>query len=71
MVARMRRTNSAARSAHAEEPSIRAPGDELPLQDPGVAPDLPLPLGVPASQSFRGCWRTSPTYSPASPFSKP
>ncbi|PKA64800.1 hypothetical protein AXF42_Ash016831 [Apostasia shenzhenica] len=58
MVARTRRTNSEARSTHAGEPSVRAPGDEA-LQRPGAKPNLLLSPKIPALQSYRGCWQTS------------
>ncbi|PKA60971.1 hypothetical protein AXF42_Ash019960 [Apostasia shenzhenica] len=66
MVTRTRRTNSAARSTHAGEPSVWAPDDRARPQLLGVTPNLLPPPGEPVSQNFRGCWRISLTWSLAS-----
>ncbi|PKA48980.1 hypothetical protein AXF42_Ash019518 [Apostasia shenzhenica] len=66
MVARTRRTNSAARSTHAGEPSVRAPDDRVLASTSRRHAKSAFSSRVPASQNFRGCWRTSLTWSLAS-----
>ncbi|PKA65467.1 hypothetical protein AXF42_Ash005801 [Apostasia shenzhenica] len=71
MVARTRRTNSAARSVHAGEPSVRAPGDEASASTSWHRAGSTSSSRDTASQSCRECWQTSPIWLLALQHSRP
>ncbi|PKA48216.1 hypothetical protein AXF42_Ash021743 [Apostasia shenzhenica] len=71
MVARMRKTNSAARSLHAGEPSVRAPDDGASTSTSRHRVEsASLSRGTRVSE-LQGCSQISLTWSPVSQPSRP